>query len=71
MAFEKIKNSLQGSKIKPGPIHKLKTIKRAMNWTDQTIYTTQKITYIFKILNSIHTICGENCVSSSCVQVSL
>jgi hypothetical protein len=26
----KIKN-LQGSKIKPGPTHKLKTIKRAMN----------------------------------------
>jgi hypothetical protein len=26
----KIKN-LQGSKVKPGPIHKLKTIKTAMN----------------------------------------
>jgi hypothetical protein len=28
MAIEKLK---QGSKIKPGPIHKLKPIKRAMN----------------------------------------
>jgi hypothetical protein len=27
----KIKNYLHGPKIKPGPIHKLKTIKRAIN----------------------------------------
>jgi hypothetical protein len=30
MAFEKLKINPQDSKIKPGPIHKLKTIKRAM-----------------------------------------
>jgi len=43
-----------------------------MNWTDQTTDTTQRTrTHIFKILNTIHTICGENCITSSWVQVSL
>jgi hypothetical protein len=30
MALEELKINPQGSKIKPGPIHKLKTIKRVM-----------------------------------------
>jgi len=38
MTTEKITNQLQDLKIKPGQIHKLKTIKRATNsdWSDQT-----------------------------------
>jgi hypothetical protein len=31
MAIEKLKINLQGSKIKPGPNHTLKTIKQATN----------------------------------------
>jgi hypothetical protein len=31
MAFEKLKINYPGSKIKPGPIYKLKTIRIAMN----------------------------------------
>jgi len=31
MATEKMKNQLHGSKIKPGPINKFKTIKGATN----------------------------------------
>jgi len=37
MVIQKLKNQLEGSKIKPRPIHKLKkTIKRALTSTDQT-----------------------------------
>jgi hypothetical protein len=51
--------------MKPGPLYKLRTIKRVMNFTDQTTDTTQKArTFVFKILN---TTCGENCESSSWV----
>jgi len=58
--------------MKPGPIHKLKTIKTDKTQTDQTTDTTQKYrTLIFKILNTTNTICGENCTSSSWVPVSL
>jgi len=57
----KIKNYLQGSIIKPGPTHKVKTIKRATNWTDQTTDMSQKSrTHVFKFF----TIYGENCESS-------
>jgi hypothetical protein len=42
MANVKLKNDLQDPKIKPGPTHKLKAIKKAMNSFDQTTDTTQK-----------------------------
>jgi hypothetical protein len=31
MAMKKLKINSQGSKTKPGPVHKLKTIQTAMN----------------------------------------
>jgi len=37
MAIEKLINYLQGSKIKPGPTHRLTATKKAMisNWSQQ------------------------------------
>ena len=71
MAIEKLKNKLQDTKIKSERIYKLKIIKRANNWGcsdhrqtehDQTTDTTWKSrTYVFKILNTSNTTCGENC----------
>jgi predicted metalloendopeptidase len=65
-----IKNKLQDSKTEPGPINKLKAIKRAMN-SDQTTNKTHKsTTNVLKILNNTNTICEESC-KSSWIQVSL
>jgi len=65
MAIEKLKINFQDSKIKPGPIHKLKNNKNEpRTQTDQT--TDRKPT---SRTNS-DTICGENCESSR-VQVLL
>ena len=56
-----IKNELQGSKMKPGPVHKLKTIKRAMNsvWSDHGHDAEIQNSCIY-ILNTTNAICGEN-----------
>jgi hypothetical protein len=64
-------NELHDSKLKPGIIHKI-TIKESRTQTGQTTDTTQKYrTLVFKILNTITTICGENCEFSSRAQVNL
>jgi len=41
MAIEKLSVNYKAQKIKPGPINKLKTIKKAMNsdWSDYRHYT--------------------------------
>jgi hypothetical protein len=45
-------------------IEKLKPIKDQGTDTDQTTDTIQKTgTYVFKILNTTNTTCGENCES--------
>jgi len=52
------------SKIKPAPIHNLRTIKEAINsdWLDHRYNKNIQDTY-FKILNTTETICVENCES--------
>ena len=42
MATEKLKIQLHGSKIKPGPINKLKTINRATNSVQLDLHTQHK-----------------------------
>jgi hypothetical protein len=42
MAIKKLKIPLQGSIMKHGPIHKLKTVIRAVNPDNQTTDTTPK-----------------------------
>jgi len=57
--------------MKPGPIHRLKTIKKSHELRlirPKTPHKTPE--HIIKILNTTNTICGEN-QESSLVQVSL
>jgi hypothetical protein len=69
MALEKLKINPQDSKIKPGRIHKLKTIKRAMksDCSDHR-HDTKILNTCIEILNTTNIICGENC-ESACVHV--
>jgi hypothetical protein len=57
-------------KIKPGQIQKLKTIRGNTNRLIRPQNTTPNSRkHVFKILNTTSIICGENCQSSSWVQV--
>jgi hypothetical protein len=61
--YWKLKNKVQGSNRKPGPIHKLRSVKRAMNSpTYHTTDMTQKsTTHVLKFFIPLtNTICGEN-----------
>jgi len=59
----KIKNQLEGLKIKPTPTHKLRTTKKESS-TQMTDTTQKSRTHIVTVLNTTNTICGENCVYS-------
>jgi hypothetical protein len=72
MAMEKLRINYKAQKIKPGPTHILRTIKKEpLTQSDQTTDRTQNsVTHIVIVLNTTNTICGEN-YESSWVQASV